>query len=229
MRMANFSLYKKDSSWLYDLLYISLLCLLMFVISVGLTILNIQYLVAKSNETSINKVFPFEYDVIAFPVLIISVIIQVISLIYFIWCYYSWLYSFIRSGMGYKGRKLFNFVAVGVSGLLFVIMIIDSFLKIVSIMNNLPIYLKLSVKSPAVAVGSENWMAAPYLLLVVSLFGTIFFFCTHFLQKALYKSENYENSLTVVQDHYRKIEAIKQRKHIIKHKQKDLSKKIRVF
>lgn len=220
--MKKYSIYKNDTSWLHGLLYFSLLLLVMFLVS---TIVMVYQVLYYSNGSKNH----FEYDVVVYPTTLVLTIFQVFSSVYFVWNYILWLKSYLKS---FNTRKIFNLIALIFGGIVLFGVLIDCVLKLISIFSNLPLFItKFNDASESLIVGN-NWKALfgkPFILLGFSLFGFIFFLIMHVIQLKKYKTEETENSLKDVQDHYRKLSMEKKKKIIKKQKHKDLSKKIRVF
>ena len=226
--MRSQSLYRVNTSWLQGLLFFSLLSLVMFLLSCGILIINIIFWSAKQKDP---EILSYEYDTIAFPIILVSSVFLVFCLVYFIWNYITWIMSYIKSPPknNDNNRKLFNFVAILFGGIIILTYIADLFIKAIGVVKRVPDYFGNNPTIYVFCFGWQNWEMLPFFLMTSSFIGFVFFLVMHFLQIKFYKSEIHENSRDDVQEHYRNIESKKQRKSIKKYKQKDLSKKIRVF
>ncbi len=204
-----------------------MLCFIMFCVSLGVFGIEMWYLSDLKGNNSIQNTF--KYDVIAYPMTLVLTIFELVSCIYFIWNYFLWCQSLSKSA---GKRRKFNFVVV-IFGLVIIVLItIDTLLKLIGTFSCLPSYIQNWTGTPSLVVGTSRWVTyfmKPYILLGASLIGGVFFLSAFILQKQWFKSEIDENSLQSVQNHYRNLEMNKKRSLIKKQKQKDLSKKIKVF
>lgn len=220
--MKSYSTYKNDTSWLHGMLYFALLLMVMFLTSTIIFVYQLLYY-ANGNKNH------FQYDVVVYPATLVLTVFEVFVIVYFVWNYVLWLKSYLKS---FKTRRIFNLIALIFGGIVIIAILFDSILKLISVFSNLPLFItKFNDASESLIVGN-NWkafLAKPFILFSFSLFGFIFFLIMHIIQVKKYKTEDAENSLENVQDHYRKLNMEKKKKIIKKQKHKDLSKKIRVF
>lgn len=217
-----YSTYKNDTSWLHGLLYFSLFLLVMFLTSTVVMVYQFLYYANKNQNH-------FEYDVVVYPITLVLTVFQVFVSVYFIWNYILWLKSYLKS---FNTRKIFNLIALIFGGIIIFGILIDLILKLISVFGNLPLFItKFNDSSESIVVGNnlKAVFAKPFILFSLSLFGFLFFLIMHIIQTKKYKTEEQENSLEHVQDHYRKLNMERKKKIIKKQKHKDLSKKIRVF
>lgn len=220
--MKRYSIYKNDTSWLHGLLYFALLLLVMFLVSSIVLVYQLLYY-ANNNQNH------FKYDVVVYPTTLVLTIFEVFVVVYFVWNYVLWLKSYIKS---FNTRKIFNLISLIIGGIIIFGVLIDCIFKLISIFSNLPLFItKFNDSSESLIVGNnlKAFFAKPFILFGFSLFGFIFFLIMHIIQVKKYKTEEKENSLEHVQNHYRKLNMEKKKKIIKKQKHKDLSKKIRVF
>lgn len=226
--MKKISVYKYDTSWIHGLLLFALFTLLLVLASFVVLGSDLAYMVGKSNN---KELAPFNYDVIAYPSNFVISIFQLFVNVYFIWTFITWIQSYKMSSNDLN-RKKFNLNIVIIGGILVSIITIDTLMKIVASFMSFPAYLKHNDSSSGIVVGFESWysyLAKPYIMIVVGLisFGVFLYF--YFMQKSKYKNEIHENAKDNVQEHYRNLLKNKSKKQIEKYKQKDLSKKVRVF
>lgn len=225
--MKRSSWLRNDTSWLLGLLVYSISCIVMFLLSLGVFATDMAFLSESKNgaTTALN----FKYDSIAYPITLVLTVFELVSVIYFVWNYVLWCISYSKSG---GKRKSFNFIAIVVGGIIVLAILADTLLKLTGVFARLPEWMNSYYGQNPIVVGNGYWTTTilkPYLLLVASLAGAIFFGIMYFLQRLWFKTEENENARNDVQNHYRKLEINKKRSLIKKQKQKDLSKKIRVF
>lgn len=226
--MKKISVYKYDTSWIHGLLLFALFTLLLVLASFVVLGSDLAYVVDKSKNKDIS---PFNYDVIAYPANFVISIFQLFVNVYFIWTFITWIQSYQMSSNDLNRRK-FNLNIVIIGGILIFIITIDTLMKLVASFVSFPNYLKHNDASLGIVVGFETWysyLAKPYIMIGVGLISVGVFLYFYFIQKKKYKDEVQENAKDNVQEHYRNLLKNKSKKQIEKYKQKDLSKKVRVF
>lgn len=206
----------------------SLTSILLFGLSMGIMIINFQYLSAYNNNSSTQSSY---YDLSAYPLVLILSIFNVFIVIYYIFNAWIWCVSYSKS-MG--KRKRFNLFAIIYCVILSFVFLCDCVLRLFFVFSNLSAFFSLKGNDPPLVVQNPSdpnsfWGFQPYLLMVISFISFFVYGSIWFLQKKWFKNEDAENSKKDVKDHYRKIELNRKVKAVNKGKTKNLSKKIKVF
>lgn len=245
--MKSFNLFKNNTSWLFSLIWVGVLSCVLFLFSLIILALDIDYsLKSSSGDLGMGTDnLSFRYDVITYPILFVLAIFEVVIAIYFAFNIPSW-WSAMQKSMG--KRLVFNKIYVFSSLVLIIILILDSLFRFVYVVSYFNTYLSLNDGSQsALSTIDLNKYSifgtfASSSFLKIGNFGfnpIILFLCTmilasvsltwYFLQKKWFKSESKENAKAEVQQYYRSLEKNKLKKDIGKYKQKDLKRKIKTF
>lgn len=239
-----FVLFKNNTSWLSSLLVSSVFSVVMFILALAILILNTLY----SNNP--DKIYDggasakFKFEVIVFPMQFVLSIAEIVIAIYLCFNIPLWWMA-LKNSMG--ERKKFNSLFVYVSTPLTILIMLDALFRFFYVIVYFSAYLSSNDATNDISIidfnkfgilGSfstysdrqyGNFGFNTLLLLIFSLLMLVLSLSYHLLQRKKYKSEQAENSKADVQNYYRNLEKEKIRKEMKKHKQKDLSKKIKTF
>lgn len=239
-----FVLFKNNTSWLPSLLISSIFSFILLIIALVILILNAEFSANPDATYPGGATAKFKYEVVVFPMQFVISIAEIVVGIYLCFNIPLWWFA-LRNAMG--KRKSFNATFFYVASPLAALMTIDALIRFFYVVAYFGIYNNEANGTTEIALidfnkfgilgsfstyanrqyGNFGFNTLFLLIFSLGLFGIS---CPYYLlQKKLYKSEQIENSKSDVQNYYRNLEKEKIRKEIKKHKQKDLSKKVKTF
>ncbi|MCF0217432.1 MAG: hypothetical protein HUJ42_00095 [Malacoplasma sp.] len=235
-----------NTNWLSSLGITSIVCFSLAFLGFVVFIIDLIYASSNPNDPLFFQLLVFYYSVIL-------TIIELVGCVYFFFNLVSWISSYKKS---IGDRKAFNFKFVTIMGVLIILVSIDAIIRIVyaffglmtvgsyygqtnastgQVMNLAIIDLNqegsifgnTSNATNMLSIGNFGFNVI-LLMLFTLVSGSVSLYF-YFKQNKLFVSEERENSKKEVKDNYRNLDMIKMKKHLSKHKQKDMSKRIKAF
>lgn len=239
---------RNNTSWLSHLGLTTVFSSFIFCMSFVVFILSLAYSVSGKNAYTLN--------VTAFYYSLMLVIIEVFSVVFFVFNIFSWIGSYKKS---FSSRKGFNFTFIlSITPFVF-IMFIDAIIRLFYVVAGLGAI--SSYVTPIDIQGNEvninlaivdfskqglffgnfsdegnalkfgNFGFNVFILMIATISISTICLVFHFSQKKKFHSEEKENAQKSVQLNYRQLEFGKMKKQMLKqkNKNKDISKKIKVF
>ncbi|MDE5767704.1 MAG: hypothetical protein K2H56_04145 [Malacoplasma sp.] len=219
-----------------------------FILFMGLIVFILSAVYTTGSKT--DQDFVFGLNLVTFYYSLIIAAAELCSCIYFFSNYYYWVLAYRKS---FGERKTFNLTFISIMGPIYVIMALDSIVRIFYVVagllivstyvgynSNGPITLAaidftkdgfiFGNFSPSInALSQGNFGFNSVILIILMIASLVVLLLFYFKQNKKFISEERENSLKEVKQNYRKIDNAKLKKKFAKHKQSNISKRIKAF
>ncbi|MDE5545406.1 MAG: hypothetical protein K2I76_02240 [Malacoplasma sp.] len=213
-----------------------------FILFMGLIVFILSGVYTASDKTNQSAM---ELNLITFYYSLIIAIVELFATIYFFSNYYYWILAYRKS---FGGRKKFNLTFISIMGPIYIIMAVDSIIRIFYVVAGLIIvstysgpnslacidfsangfiFGNFSPSSNSLEQGNFGFNSA--ILIILMIISLIVLLIFYYKQNKKFVSEERENSLKEVKQNYREIDNAKLKKRFAKHKQDNISKRIKAF
>ncbi len=220
-----------------------------FILFMGLIVFILSAVYSAGDKK--NQDFVFGLNLVTFYYSLIIAAIELFACVYFCSNYYYWILAYRKS---FGKRKTFNLTFISIMGPIYILMAIDSIIRIFYVVAGLVIvsgYVGYSSNGDPISfatidfsktgsifgnfskngnyLSQGNFGFNSVILIVLMIVSLIVLLTFYFNQNKKFISEERENSLKEVKQNYRQIDNAKLKKRFAKHKQNNISKRIKAF